>query len=135
MGGKTKPLHKINAKLNLHTPKLKLPKVPKPKLKALASASGALAELTSFTGYSHLTDKLRQGSRGQFVGSQSNNKPVAGAGRGGKHLGKVSAMGQIAQSAIEPGRVKKKEHIPYRPIAQMHTLYGLEDIGKGKVHI
>lgn len=50
------------------------------------------------------------------------------AGRGGEHFGKVSSMGRIAESGVKTSRVKKKEHIPYKPIPQMHTLYCMEDL-------
>jgi hypothetical protein len=58
---------------------------------------------------------------------ETGKNPIT-AGKGGKHYGKTSAMGQIAESATKTIRQAKKEHIPYKPMPQMHTLYSLEDM-------
>jgi len=55
------------------------------------------------------------------------DKPLS-AGRGGVHYGKTSAMGAIAESGIKQTKTKKKEHVPYKPTPQMHTLRDLRYI-------
>ena len=55
------------------------------------------------------------------------DKPLS-AGRGGVHYGKVSAIGAIAESGVKQTRSKKKEHVPYKPTPQMHTLRDLRYI-------
>jgi hypothetical protein len=57
---------------------------------------------------------------------ETGKNPIT-AGKGGKHYGKTSAMEQIAESATKAVR-GRKEHIPYKPMPQMHTLYSLEDM-------
>jgi len=105
-------------------PRVRNPKVPKLMKNANLVVSGLVLELYSSSGSNMLNNHKNLIENVD----RENGKPAIGAGRGGKHYGKTSAMGQIAETKIKPGKQMKKEHIPYRPKAQMHELKSLEDI-------
>jgi hypothetical protein len=105
-----------------NTPKVKIPKVPKLIKNANLVRTGLLASVRSSTGNNLLYDPINSAK------NRENEKPIIGAGRGGKHYGKTSAMGQMADSAVKTVRQNKKERKPYKPIPQMHTLKSLEDM-------
>ena len=121
----------------MKTLKVKMPKLPK-----LTGNPGEVCGGLYSSIHSGVTnrDKLRSGLISPFIGSNllnsvvfsegdnDNEKPVTGAGRGGVHYGKTSAMGQIADSAVKTVRQKKKEIKPYKPIPQMHTFKSLQDM-------
>ena len=57
-------------------------------------------------------------------------KPVIGAGRGGKACSKVSNMGRIAESAAP---AKREKRVPYKPNPEMHALWAISDMQTGYV--
>ena len=107
-------------------PKVKMPKVPKLTKNANLVVGGLLLSVySSHSGnnllYSHIDSDGEKG------------KPVIGAGRGGKQYGKKSAMEQMADSVAKPAKRKKKVITPYKPMPQMHTLWGIKDMRKGGI--
>jgi len=105
----------------VYAPKAKIPKVPNPMKNTNLLIHGLLVSVYS----SWAGNNTLRNHEVNICGEKE--KPIIGAGRGGKHCGKKSAMGQIADSAVKPKR-QKKEHTPYRPVAQMHDILSLEDI-------
>ena len=104
----------------INVPKVKIPKISKLIKSTNSIINGLLASVL----YSPIKIEGDE---------EKEEKPVIGAGRGGKHYGKTSAMGQMADSVAKPVRQKKKEITPYKPNPQMHTLWGIEDMRRGIV--
>jgi hypothetical protein len=102
--------------------KVKKPKVPKLIKSTHSVINGLLLSVHNSAGNNLLHNIVDSGF------TYNNEKPVIGAGRGGKHYGKTSAMGQMADSAFKTIRQKKKEITPYKPIPQMHTFKSLADM-------
>ena len=100
----------------------KLPSIKLPCLKTnqhlimRGMTAGLIAEITGVNTLKH--DKRKK------------EKPVIGAGRGGKACGKVSNMGRIAESAAPAKREKRK---PYKPNPEMHALWAISDMRTGCV--
>ena len=98
-------------------PALKLPSLKtNPPLVMRGITAGLVAEITGFNILKH--------------GWKKKKEPVAGAGRGGKACGMVSAMGRMAESAAP---VKREKFTPYKPVPQMHTLWSISDMRTGLV--
>jgi len=110
-----------------NAPKVKIPKVPKLSKNANLVIRGLLVSVySSSTGNNLLYSPVDTAPGGK------KQKPVIGAGRGGKQYGKKSAMGQMADNGLITVR-QKKVITPYKPMPQMHTLYGLEDMRRGGI--
>jgi hypothetical protein len=111
---------------------VKMPKVPEARCGRLNNKKPPAPRLPGLkTGA--VTRGLIAGAAAGSIKRGPPEKPVTGAGRGGKHYGKVSAMGQMADSAVKAARQKKKGHTPYKPTPQMHTLLGIEDMRMGGI--
>jgi hypothetical protein len=115
-----------------HTPKVKIPKVKKLVKNTNCVIHGLIVSTySSSTGNNRLYSISNTG----FIheGGAKEKAPI-GAGRGGKVYGqRLSNMGIIGEGAAKRTRARKKEITPYKPIPQMHTLHGLEDMRKGGI--
>jgi len=106
----------------MKTLKVKMPRLPKLTGTPGNVCAGLYSSIHSGTTNRHaLLSNL-------FLDDNENKNPVIGAGKGGKHYGKTSAMGAMADNGIKRVRQKKKEITPYKPIPQMHELISLEEI-------
>ena len=100
----------------------KLPKLKLPSLKTdqhlimRGMTAGLVSEVIGVNTLKH--DKSKK------------EKPVIGAGRGGKVYSKVSNMGRIAESAAP---AKREKRVPCKPNPEMHALWAISDMRTGLI--